>query len=85
MKRERSARSHGALIGLLAAVAIFVVPISSPAAEEEVRTLLRELWIQMPAREAGAPLFSLPDANGAPVRLADFKGRPLMLYFWTTY
>ena len=85
MKRERSARSPGALIGLLAAVAIFVVPTSSPAAEEEVRTLLRELWIQMPAREAGAPLFSLPDLNGAPVRLADFKGRPVMLYFWTTY
>ena len=29
-----------------------------------------------------APEFTLPDADGKPVRLADFRGRPLVLYFY---
>ena len=78
-------RSRGTVIGLLAAVAILGGPLSLPAGEEEVRTLLRELSIQMPSREAGAPLFSLPGVSGTPVRLADHRGRLVMLYFWTTY
>jgi len=33
-----------------------------------------------------APLnFSLPDAGGRTVSLADFKGRPLLVNFWATY
>lgn len=85
MRRERSMRSPGAMIGLLAAVAILVVPISLPAGEEEVGNLLRELWIQVPSRAAAAPPFSLQDVSGTAVRLADHRGRPVMLYFWTTY
>jgi peroxiredoxin Q/BCP len=29
-----------------------------------------------------APDFALPDANGREVRLADFRGRPVVLYFY---
>ena len=29
-----------------------------------------------------APDFTLPDANGQPVRLADFAGKPVVLYFY---
>jgi peroxiredoxin Q/BCP len=29
-----------------------------------------------------APGFALPDAEGKPVRLADFSGRPVVLYFY---
>src|SRR5262245_25595619 len=29
-----------------------------------------------------APDFALPDANGKPVRLADFSGKPVVLYFY---
>ena len=37
-----------------------------------------------PGVEAGqrAPDFSLPDANGKQVRLADFAGKPVVLYFY---
>jgi peroxiredoxin Q/BCP len=37
-----------------------------------------------PGVEAGqrAPDFTLPDANGKPVRLADFAGKPVVLYFY---
>src|SRR6201984_227165 len=32
-----------------------------------------------------APDFSLRDANGAPVRLSDFKGKVVLLNFWATW
>jgi len=76
-------RGIGLLIASLAVV--LLVPAPSPAVGEDIRTLLRELAIQVPSREVSAPSLSLPDTNGAPVRLADYKGRAVMIYFWTTY
>jgi cytochrome oxidase Cu insertion factor (SCO1/SenC/PrrC family) len=73
------------MIASLAAAAAFLAPAAALAVSEDVRALLRELLIQVPAREVNAPPFSLSDTNGAPVRLADYKGRPVMIYFWTTY
>jgi cytochrome oxidase Cu insertion factor (SCO1/SenC/PrrC family) len=73
------------MIASLAAAAAFLAPAAALAVSEDVRALLRELLIQVPAREVSAPPFSLSDTNGAPVRLADYKGRPVMIYFWTTY
>lgn len=73
------------VIGALAVLGVLVALATSPAAEEDLRRLLAELWIQVPSREASAPGFSLPDLSGTPVRLGDHKGRPVMLYFWTTY
>jgi thiol-disulfide isomerase/thioredoxin len=32
-----------------------------------------------------APDFSLGDANGAPLRLSDFKGKVVLLNFWATW
>ena len=32
-----------------------------------------------------APAFSLPDLDGKTVRLEDFRGKVLLLFFWTTY
>jgi len=75
----------GLMIASLAALVALLVPADSRAVSEDVRSLLRELSVPVPSREVGAPRFSLLDMNGAPVRLADFKGRALMIYFWTTY
>jgi cytochrome oxidase Cu insertion factor (SCO1/SenC/PrrC family) len=72
------------IASLVVAVA-FLVPATSLAVGEDVRTLLQELSIQVPSREVNAPPFSLSDTNGATVRLADYKDRAVMLYFWTTY
>ena len=73
------------MIASLAAVVAFLAPMAALAVSEDVRALLKELLIQVPAREVNAPPFSLSDTNGAPVRLADYKGRAVMIYFWTTY
>lgn len=32
-----------------------------------------------------APAFALPDLRGKTVRLADFRGKVVLLYFWTTF
>ena len=73
------------MIASLAVAVAFLAPASSLAVSEDVRSLLQELLIQVPAREVNAPPFSLSDTNGATVRLADYKGRAVMIYFWTTY
>ncbi len=70
---------------LVAVLAVLVGPVALEAAEDEVRSLLRELRVQVPPRAVTAPAFSLQDVNGKPVHLTDHKGRPVMLYFWTTY
>jgi cytochrome oxidase Cu insertion factor (SCO1/SenC/PrrC family) len=86
MRPERSAVAHfTGVIGSLWLVAALLAPATSLAVSEDVRSLMRELSIQVPSREVGAPPFVLPDVKGASVRLADYKGRAVMIYFWTTY
>lgn len=72
------------IVSMTTAAALFFPP-ASLAVSEDLRALLRELLIQVPAREVSAPPFSLSDPSGATVRLADYQGRPVMVYFWTTY
>ena len=36
-----------------------------------------------PARPA--PAFELPDLSGRPHRLADLRGKVVLLFFWTTW
>lgn len=37
------------------------------------------------ARGARAPDFSLPDLDGRIVTLSQFRGRPVLLFFWATW
>jgi peroxiredoxin len=50
-------------------------------------TLTTLSWTSSSARESrkAAPAFSLIDANGSSVRLADYRGRIVLLDFWATY
>lgn len=70
-------------LGVLAVVLLALAPPLD--ADEETRRLLQALWVDTPVRPAVAPQFSLPDLNGAAIRLADLQGRIVMLYFWTTW
>ncbi len=87
MTRERtSIRSlRREAIGALTVLALLLASGAVPAAEDEVLSLLRGLLIQVPSRQVSAPPFSLPDLSDKTVRLADRRGRPVMLDFWTTY
>jgi len=87
MRSERSVLrlTIGGLVGSLIWIWGLSGPVAAQGVSEEVRSLLGQLGIQAPSPAASAPLFSPPDLNGAPVRLADLKGRALMLYFWATW
>ena len=39
----------------------------------------------LPEAGSDAPDFELPDASGDPVRLSDYRGRPVVLNFWATW
>ena len=59
-------------LGALTLLALFTAPrMSAELVKASTRT--------------AAPDFSLPDVKNAPVRLADFKGRILLLDFWATW
>jgi cytochrome oxidase Cu insertion factor (SCO1/SenC/PrrC family) len=32
-----------------------------------------------------APAFTLPDLEGRPVKLGDYRGKALLLFFWATW
>ena len=73
------------LIGSLLWICALLSPVAAQGVPDDVRSLLGQLSVQVPSQAASPPTFSLPDLNGMPVRLADLKGRALMLYFWTTW
>ena len=43
------------------------------------------MQVQPYAPPKPAPAFALPDLGGKTVRLADFRGKVLMLFFWATW
>ena len=47
--------------------------------------LWQALGVERPAKPLDAPLFTLTDLGERPVSLADFRGRVVLLYFWTTW
>lgn len=43
------------------------------------------MQVQPYAPPKPAPAFALPDLDGKTVRLTDFRGKVLMLFFWATW
>lgn len=47
--------------------------------------LLDALQLAKPTSRFEAPAFDLATLSGSFVRLADLRGRPVLLYFWATW
>jgi peroxiredoxin len=70
---------------LLAGIAVFA--FITMAKEAETRRACIPVCAMRPNYAGNnrlAPDFELPDANGAKVRLSQFRGRTIVLNFWTT-
>jgi peroxiredoxin len=72
------ARFSGALVAGLALTCLLYGCASSPKAERKAPVKAEK------ARKA-APEFALKDADGRTVRLADYKGKVILLDFWATW
>ena len=64
-----------AYLALLASACMFVTPIVAGQSSD----------IHPAAKRKIAPDFTLHDSTGALIRLSDFKGRVVLLDFWTTW
>ena len=69
---------RGLLVALLA-VGLSLTPVAAPGAELD--DLLAGFQI-VPLGDQPAPPFRLEALVGAPVALADLRGRAVLLYFW---
>jgi len=77
-----------AAIALAVPVALWLAagpgaPGRPSAADIPLADLMRDLGITPATGPAKA--FRLESLEGRPVALADFKGRPVLLYFWATW
>lgn len=54
------------------------------AARSSIDTLLSDLQI-VPLEPTVPPALAGRDLAGAPITLAQFRGRPVLLYFWATW
>ena len=82
MKRRRWSLAR--LWWIAPAVAVLVLVGTAPAGED-MPALLAALQIDAPQRPQSAPAFTLPDLGGTPRSLAEYRGRTVLLYFWTTW
>jgi hypothetical protein len=58
--------------------------LPTAAARSSIDTLLSDLQI-VPLEPTLPPAFTGRDLAGAPITLAQFRGRAVMLYFWATW
>lgn len=84
MKRRRWGLARAALRWVVPAIAGLGLVGPAPAVED-VRALFEALSIGAPPHPLAAPSFTLPDLGGTPRSLAAYRGRTVLLYFWTTW
>ena len=82
MWRMRWPRLMRAGIATLLSVPLLLLDVAWPAVPGP---LLDALQLAKPTSRLEAPAFDLPTLSGRSVRLADLRGRPVLLYFWATW
>src|SRR5262249_44887767 len=69
----------------MAMVLLLATPwLTTPGFAANLDALMQEFSVA-PAGLKPAPAFSLKNLEGKTVTLADHRGRPVLLYFWTTW
>lgn len=74
-------------LGFIAVAAVAVYTFVGAAQQDMRRTSCSAMCKMAPAyagADRAAPDFELPDGDGKPVRLSSFRGKTVILNFWTT-
>jgi hypothetical protein len=69
---------------LVAALVILGLMMAAPTPGAGPEALFAELGVQRLAEPSLAPALALPDLGGRTVRLSDYRGRIVLLGFFTT-
>lgn len=71
-------------VTMLQALLLGFLLAATPSSNEELEERLWDLHI-VPLDAESAPAFTLTSLAGKQVSLSDFRGRPVLLYFWATW
>jgi hypothetical protein len=82
MWRMRRSRLLRAVIAMILSVPLLLLDAAWPAVPVP---LLDALQLAKPTSRLEAPAFDLATVNGRSVRLADLRGRAVLLYFWASW
>jgi cytochrome oxidase Cu insertion factor (SCO1/SenC/PrrC family) len=82
MWRMRRSRLLRAVIAMILSVPLLLLDAAWPAVPVP---LLDALQLAKPTSRLEAPAFDLATVSGRSVRLADLRGRAVLLYFWASW
>ncbi len=71
------------LLSLIIVIVLFIIPPLH--AQDSLSSLCESFGIQKFQEKKAALPFSLKDLDSNPVALSDFKGDPVLLFFWATW
>lgn len=71
-------------VAMLQSLLLAFLFATTPLANEELEERLWDLYI-VPLDSEMAPAFTLASLAGKQVSLSDFRGKPVLLYFWATW
>jgi cytochrome oxidase Cu insertion factor (SCO1/SenC/PrrC family) len=71
-------------LAALLAVCVALVPAAGALADAKVDRLLWDLQV-IPLEPSSPPPLAGKDVTGTAISLSQFKGRPIVLYFWATW
>ena len=78
----RASGPQRVLAVIVASVSLLLIDTAWPSVPVP---LLDALRLGRPTSRLEAPAFELPSLDNRPVRLADLRGRVVLLYFWATW
>lgn len=74
-----------ALVGIIAGASVLYNKLSSEYSADNLASNTQAQETTASENIYAAPDFTVLDSNGRKVRLSDYKGKPIVLNFWTTW